>query len=565
VDHSAQAWINRLRLWSGLVLFAYVLGHFANHTLGIVSISALEAGRELFTLVWRSWPGTVALYGALLVHFAIACRAFVLRDRLKTLEPRDWAQLLLGVAIPFLLIEHVSGTRIAADFFGVESTYVYVLLAHWVLLPYSAFVQGAALVAAWGHAMIGLDAWLGAKPGYRRWRPYLFTPAVIVPTAAAIGWVDAGLYVQGRAADADWLAAALAEANATAEDLSARIGTVRDTLWLGYGGLLVAVIGIRAARLVRGRRSGRVRVRYPRGEVVEIVPGTTVLEASRLGGIAHASVCGGRGRCSTCRVRVERGRDTLPSPEETEARVLKRVAAPPGVRLACQLRPTADIQVTPLIAPGVKSVPAFRRDGAAPMSGTGEEREIAVLFADIRGFTELSEQRLPYDTVFLLNRYFMEMGTAVTESGGRIDKFIGDGVMALFGVEDGPADGSRRAIQAARRMAEHLVRLNDSLSAELSSPIRIGIGVHAGPCIVGEMGYGDAVSLTAIGDTVNIASRLEALTKEYGTQCVISAETARHANLTLTSFPGREATIRGREDPLPVHVIEDACKLPKAR
>ena len=229
-----------------------------------------------------------------------------------------------------------------------------------------------------------------------------------------------------------------------------------------------------------------MRIGYPDGRFVEVTPGTSVLEASRLAGIPHASVCGGRGRCSTCRVRVRGEIHSIDPPGEDELRVLRRIGARPNVRLACQLRPRGAVEVTPLLPPFAHAADGRRRVDFAQ----GSEREIAILFADIRGFTALAEGRLPYDVVFVLNRYFAAMGRAVEAAGGRVDKFIGDGVMALFGIESGARAGCREALAAARLMSERLGELNLSLRAELDQPLRIGIGIHAGPTIVGEMGYG---------------------------------------------------------------------------
>ncbi len=173
----------------------------------------------------------------------------------------------------------------------------------------------------------------------------------------------------------------------------------------------------------------------------------------------------------------------------------------------------------------------------------GSEREIAILFADIRGFTALAEGRLPYDVVFVLNRYFSAMGRAIESAGGRVDKFIGDGVMALFGIESGAQAGCREALAAARLMSERLAELNSSLRAELDRPLRIGIGIHCGPVIVGEMGYGNAAAITAIGDAVNTASRLEALTKDYDCELVVSDETVARAGLDFS----RISTSRDRD------------------
>ncbi|MCR9256601.1 MAG: adenylate/guanylate cyclase domain-containing protein [Alphaproteobacteria bacterium] len=554
---AATAWVDRARLWSGLTLFVYVTSHFVNHMIGIISIGALEAGREIFMAVWQSRPGTIALYGALAVHLLIAARAFLLRERLKSMTRQEVAQLALGAVLPFLLIEHVTATRLAQEFFALEPHYRFVLLAHWVFVPYTGFVQAAAVLAAWVHGCIGIDFWLSSKPGYRRWRPYLFTPAVIVPTVAMIGWVDAGLFVQQMAQDRAWLSEALTSSKATLPGMAEKISDARDRIWAAYALLLVFLVLARITLHSLDRRAGRIRITYPQGQKVQIAKGTTVLEASRIGGIPHASVCGGRGRCSTCRIRVDRGADTLPAASEAERKVLRRVSAPPRVRLACQLRPETDLQITPLIPPSVRGAPGIQRTSTA-----GEEREIAVLFADIRSFTKLAEAKLPYDTVYLLNRYFAEMGAAVSQAGGKLDKFIGDGVMALFGIEEGPATGSRQAIDAARRMAENLERLNASLADDLPEPIRIGIGVHAGPCIVGEMGYGDATGMTAIGDTVNIASRLESLTKDYQVQLIVSETAGNWAGIDLGGFATHETEVRGRVEPLGIVAIPDGKTVP---
>jgi adenylate cyclase len=301
-----------------------------------------------------------------------------------------------------------------------------------------------------------------------------------------------------------------------------------------------------------------VRISYPNGRHVSVSPGTSILEASRGAGIPHASVCGGRGRCSTCRVRIGAGARNLPPPSEAEAAVLKRISAAPSVRLACQTRPTGDVEATPLLPAAATPQHALAR---APHR-QGEERELAILFADLRGFTALAEHKLPYDVVFILNRYFAAMGHAVEESGGHIDKFIGDGVMALFGVDGGIDTGARAALAAARAMAERLAELNRALAHELPEPLRIGIGIHSGPVIVGELGYKAATSLTAVGDAVNTASRLEAMSKELDVELVLSAPAAAQSGLDLAAFPRREIELRGRTGRLAVIAVARVLDLP---
>ncbi|HEX6013493.1 MAG TPA: adenylate/guanylate cyclase domain-containing protein [Geminicoccaceae bacterium] len=155
------------------------------------------------------------------------------------------------------------------------------------------------------------------------------------------------------------------------------------------------------------------------------------------------------------------------------------------------------------------------------------------------------------------------MGEAVEAAGGRVDKFIGDGIMALFGVDAPPTAAARGSLAAARGMALGLRALNRELAVELDEPLRMGVGVHLGQAILGEMGHGHAVSLTAIGDTVNVASRLEALTKELGCQLVVSAGVVEQAGLALDGERRREVDVRGRIGRLVVYLVEDAACLPE--
>jgi adenylate cyclase len=328
-------------------------------------------------------------------------------------------------------------------------------------------------------------------------------------------------------------------------------------IWF-FSAMVAAALAARFARSVWRRRHGLVRIGYPDGRVVEVTPGTSVLEASRLAGIPHAHVCGGRGRCSTCRIRVRGGLGSIDPPGPVEERVLHRIGATRNVRLACQLRPKGAVEVTPLLPPFAYAMDGQRRVDIAQ----GSEREIAILFADIRGFTALSEGRLPYDVVFILNRYFATVGRAVENAGGRIDKFLGDGAMALFGIESGAAAGCRAALAAAREMSARLAELNASLHAEIDQPLRIGVGVHCGPTIIGEMGYGAAAAITAIGDAVNTASRLEELTKEYACELVVSEEVVRRAELDLSAFPRFEIEIRGKREMLAIRILSSAAALP---
>ncbi|MGE3933115.1 MAG: adenylate/guanylate cyclase domain-containing protein [Rhodospirillaceae bacterium] len=552
----------RLRFYSGLVLFVFVLGHFLNHALGIVSLEAMEAGLVVTVKPWRTLPGTIVISAALTTHVCLALWAVYQR---RTLRMRAWeaAQLVLGLSIPFLLAAHVFATRGIWEAYGADGGYAFELFGLWVTFPVYGVLNGVGLVATWLHGCVGLHFWFRLKPWYAAAVPYLYAAALLIPALALAGYVSAGLRIVERGDDPAFVAALLQRLGTGFEVLIAYIFRYEEIVQFGLIALLVAIMAARRVRDAVLARLGRGRLHYRdpwcKGDrALGIERGASVLDALRGAGIPHASVCGGRGRCSTCRVRVGAGAEHLVPPSVEERRVLGRIGAPPNVRLACQILPTRNLEVTPLLPPTATARDGFARPGHL----AGQEQEIAVLFADMRAFTRMSEAKLPYDVVFVLNRYFAALGQAVEAAGGRVDKFIGDGVMALFGVGGSLDDGCRRAVACARLMADNLAALNEALSGDLHLPLRIGIGIHAGQVVVGEMGYDRATYLTAIGDTVNIASRLEELTKEFDVQLVMSETVAAQSGVYLHRYPEREVTIRGRVEPLKVRIVDSALSLP---
>jgi adenylate cyclase len=548
----------RLRLASGLVLMAFACSHLVNHALGIHSLAAMQLGREAFVAVWRSPPGTLLLYAALATHVALAVHK-LWRRRSWRMPAWEVVQVALGLLIPYWLVVHAIGTRGLHERFDVEDDYLYLMQLLW---PDGAERQSLMLVIVWLHGCIGVHFWLRLRPWYPRVRPAAFAIALLLPTLALIGFANAGREVQALASgEPAWLARRAELGNWPDANERAWIYATERRVLLGFTVVLLGVVGARGARVLHARYQGRVRLHYPNGQTVAIAPGMSVLEASRSAGIPHASVCGGRGRCSTCRIRVGHGAEHLPPPAPDEARILARIGgAGDSVRLACQIRPTHDLAVMPLLP--ATAGPREVRVQVNP--GQGTEREVAVLFADLRAFTRMAEGRLPYDVVFVLNQYFRAMGHAIEGEHGHVDKFIGDGIMALFGIDLEPGEACRQALAGAQAMALALDRLNQELEHDLREPLRMGIGLHAGPVILGEMGYRRATSLTAIGDPVNVASRLEALTKEFDVQLVVSAALAERAGIDLAGFEVREIELRGRRRPLRVRLIENARSLPIA-
>ncbi len=547
----AAPWVapQRLRLASGLVLFAFALTHFLNHALGIWSVGLMEDVQDWRTGFWRSTAGFALLVGALVVHVALALWKTARRRTLR-MPPAEAAQLVLGLAIPLLLAKHVAGTAGLAMIDGVEDSYTHVLSLQW---PNEVFLQTLAMLTVWIHACIGLHFWLRLNAWYRRWRAALLTAAVAVPLLAEWGFVDAArrLWILGQ--DTGTL---------TPEQFATATTVYQGTL-AAYGTVLAVALLVMAVRLLPIGRARRIAVTYPGNRVVRVAPGPSVLEISRMNGIPHAAVCGGRARCSTCRTRILEGLDGQPEAGAQERAVLERIGADPGVRLACQLRPTADLTVQPLLPARDAPRAAIAADGQDAYHW-GVDQPVAVLFVDLRGFTSLSERRLTYDVVFILNRYLDAMARAVRAERGYVDKFIGDGVMAIFGMTEGVAAGSRSALASAVRMQEAMAELNRELEPQLGAPLRIGIGIHVGPAILGRVGAaggGATAGITALGDTVNTASRLETLTKEYGAVLVVSHAVVHAAKVELAATRVEEITVRGRQSLLKVYAITDVAPL----
>jgi adenylate cyclase len=536
--------VGRLRLWSGYVLFFYVVTHLLNHTLGLISLRVIEAGRQWFAFLWHNPVGQTVLYGALFGHFFLALWSLYRRRALK-LSSWEWTQWILGVLIIPLGATHVVGTSLAHELYGVETGYPWVL-GSLVVGGWTVVAQQFALpLVVWLHACIGLHFAWRLRPWYRTWLPLLYAIGLLVPVGGIAGAAIALRDMADLAQQPGFLANLFARVHIPTQEGIDNLYAISRNLQIGALVLLVGALSARPLRDLWERRAGVVRLDYDERRSVAQSTGLTILEMSRIAGIPHASVCGGRGRCSTCRVRIGgQDRAKLPEPSAEEQKVLARVGAPANVRLACQLRPPpGHYRVTPLLPASAGPVEAYRRQPQAH----GGEHYVAILFADIRGFTSISEGKLPYDVVFLLNRYFRATGQAIEAAGGRLDKFIGDGVMAIFGLNSEPQVACRQALDAARRMAAALDDLNEAMSGDIDQPLRIGIGLHSGPTIVGEMGYARATHLTAIGDTVNIASRLETLTKEFTAELVVSQELLDRAGIDLGAYERHDVEIRGRQ------------------
>jgi len=552
-----QMTYRRLRLAAGLVMFTYLTLHLTMHALGNLSYEAMAWGTTIHDALWHNTIGTTALYGAFAIHFSLALWALYARRSFR-MGLGELTRLVLGFSILPLLLHHWAAGRYVYSAFGIPRGYDDVLTVYFAFVPFYGWRQVTVLLVAWTHGCLGIHFWLRQRPGYGRYAPALLAVAVLLPVLALLGIFQGTREVLTREKlDPAFLQAVVRDGHIRDASVSGPSRKLEDQLYWAYAILLGGVFAARATRWLIERRRGLISIAYPGGQVVRVPVGYPVLEASRRGGIPHASICGGRGRCTTCRIRVLRGFEGLPPPGRSERSALARLRAGPNVRLACQLRPHADLAVLPLLPPDITANDPRRR---GPEGGS-LERFAAIMFVDIRRSTALFEKRLPYDVVFLLNHFFDAVAGAVTQAGGVPNQFVGDGMMAIFGTRTGPREACRQALAAAQIIHGRLAEMNRTLADELPGPIAIGVGLHAGNVILGEVGYRDRFLLTAIGDTVHVAARLQDLTRDYGCQLVVSETVAATAEIDLTRFPYHEVRVRGREAPLGVRVIGDMAQL----
>jgi adenylate cyclase len=548
--------IRQVRLVCGLVMFSYIFSHFFNHALGSISYDTMEAWLRFHVWWWRIPVVNFALYAAAATHFSLGLWALYQRRHFRY-TVIEIAQLLLGLSIPLLLASHLGIMRLGGLLFGRDPPhYAGTLFAYWANRPYMIGVQFLLLTVAWVHACIGLYFWLRLKPFFKWAAPFLLAIAVLLPPLAMIGAHHGAREVVQLAAAPQWRAERI---NPTPPAQRSVIDEI--TLFyfpLLYGSALVLVFVARGVRALLESRRGSITVSYPNRRV-RVPRGLSILEASLRFNVPHASVCGGRARCSTCRVRVVSNRGTLPRPSGREAFVLARVGAGanPAIRLACQLRPQADIAVIPLLPANVGADFVRNRNRV----NIGEERYIVSMFVDMRGSTKLAEARLPFDTVFLINRFLEAASQAVIDAGGQPNQFVGDGLLALFGLHADPATACRQAIRAAAIVASNVEYMNHEFASELDKPVQFGIGIHGGEVIIGDIGFRDHTVFTALGDPVNVAARLQDMTKAHNCTVIISEEVYHRAGIPPDRLSRTEVSIRGRDQAMTVCTVMEPTLL----
>lgn len=373
-----------------------------------------------------------------------------------------------------------------------------------LLKPVFIYKLTALILVIWIHMVIGLHFWLRIRDGYSRLVPYAYALVVLIPALAYVGLFRMLQQATSWLDDKQRLDQIYAATNAMSQREVEFLRGLESQSWIVMAILLLLTLVARQFRIWHQARQGTYRITLSDDRKLRSLNGVSLLEALRNA----------------------------------------RIKAGEGVRLACQLYPRTDLAITPLVMAN-QSLSATLHSGGVQ----GHEEYVVAMFVDMRGSTNLGERVLAYDVVFILNRFFTELSSALSDSHGHYAQFAGDGLMALYGLEPArKAHACRDALAGAREMFRRIDNLNEQLQREFGESVQMGIGIHGGEAIVGTMGPPKTPLLTAVGDNINIAARLESQTKEIGCDMIVSVATLETESIDFPASNVRQVEVRGRDN-----------------
>lgn len=299
------------------------------------------------------------------------------------------------------------------------------------------------------------------------------------------------------------------------------------------------------------RSSSGIQV-LPEAAALPIQPRKSLLELCLAHRIPLTHACGGMARCSTCRVVVLHGSEHCSARNAAEQDLAHRLGFDTHVRLACQTHISGPAQIRRLVLDERDEDFVGSTGSSGKIAALGEEIVAAILFCDIRGFTQFSRRVMPYDAIHTLNRFYATLGPQITERGGEINNTMGDGFLAIFPQSD-ERTACRHAVDAGLALLEAMGTLRDYTSKAYGEELRIGIGIHSGPVICGTIGHGVARRMTIIGDNVNLASRIESATKQLGRPLLVSPRVREILDGDQAWQQAGIATLQGIAEPMALH------------
>ncbi len=287
--------------------------------------------------------------------------------------------------------------------------------------------------------------------------------------------------------------------------------------------------------------------------------GQSVLQASLEAGIPHYHACGGNGRCSTCRVLIKEGQDFLTPYTMEETLLRKSIQLPEDVRLACQTFVTGSPVKLHRIIRDDSDIILYIEDKDME-NQMGEERELVPFFLDIRDFTPFMENNLAFDVIHILRRLFMLFRKSIEKNKGRIIETAGDGLYAVFGFGTNLKEAAVNGVAAGINLLEEVRLFNEHyLQQQFNHHLDVGIGLHVGKVITGNVGLGVNNNITVMGLPVNIASRLQTATKELNNSFVVSDELYQLLP-DHPAVPSAHINLKGIHEKFHVHLLGNPYK-----
>ncbi|MET1411796.1 2Fe-2S iron-sulfur cluster-binding protein [Roseibium sp. HPY-6] len=328
--------ISKLRIASGLVLFVFVTGHLLTLAFGLRSIEAMEEASVYLMGLFANPVGGPLLILSFFAHAGLGLWTLFWRNRLF-FNWGDSIQAVLGLAIVPLLLPHIMGTVVGPMMTDTHVGFKWVLAVYWMFVPQLGIQQVVALIVIWVHACYGLFLWMQVQNWWGRYATFSYPFAVIIPVTALLGFVESGKILIANSGDPEYMAPVRESATAYSSVGERLMQIQTDVLWW-YAGIVAVVLAARAVRV--WGKGADVSLTYKDGPTIKRSAGISILETAQSMDTSHAALCGARGRCGSCAVRVLEGAENLSAPSRVEKDTLTRRSLPEGVRLACQAMPT---------------------------------------------------------------------------------------------------------------------------------------------------------------------------------------------------------------------------------
>ncbi len=293
-------------------------------------------------------------------------------------------------------------------------------------------------------------------------------------------------------------------------------------------------------------------------KTVVVAPGQSLLKASLSAGIPHFHACGGRAKCSTCRVLVLEGNQHLNKPNDAETRLKSKIGLPDAVRLACQTHVSGPVKVERMLRDESDIQTVIQINGKNPkkfkLKSLGLEKHLVLFFLDIRNFTAFVETHPPFDVIYTMRKIFASFNEIIVKNHGEVIETAGDEIYAIFGRSSIGNSSADNAISTGLNILDALEHFNKTYHTILQKEIQVGIGIHSGTVILGEINLGDKTKVSTVGLAINIASRIQKYTKKLNNDLLVSHNVIKESSIEVNAKP-TEVKLEGVTSPILVYPL----------